>query len=190
MLKTVDFYTLLLRVKSQKRDRNLPLYKSRQQKYDIWQNHFLRSVHLFQSVQQRRFLLYNRASPHHEHNEMERAIVGYFELNLDAITLYKADMINRFGTLVHEFYYILVFNNALYEKFIKPDKSPMDRGSFINENVVVGTGTRMGYKGSNLITWENKFLIDGSLTYIHMENYRSDGSVGRHWEHRCCPQTS
>ena len=82
-----------------------------------------------------------------------------------------------------------MFDNSLYEKFIKPEYSPMDLISFINESMV-GTGTRMANKRSNLITWGNKFLIDGSLTYIHIENYRSDGSVGSHWEHRCYPQTS
>ena len=50
-----------------------------------------------------------------------RPIAGEFNINLNAINPSPANEILHFGTFVHEFYHILVFNSELYSMFVGAD---------------------------------------------------------------------
>jgi len=117
MEKTKVYYTTVLKVKSPKNEYTWPdtevsetkTVKGRTVAYDLWTY----------------FFVYNKddtgfaaAAPCAYDADTGRPIVGYFELNLNAIAISPANLINQMGTFVHEFYHILVFNNQLFDKFI------------------------------------------------------------------------
>ncbi len=185
MKKTIDFYTVFLKVKYPKETYTIPdvpgdgfTVKARTMSYDL---------HTYFKVYNKNDQGFAAAAPLHKDSETGRTLVGYFELNLNAISPSKANMINHFGTFVHEFYHILVFNNQLFDEFILPDKSKVGRASLITETVSLGGKNRMAYKGSNVLTYAKAHLNDNSLQQIIMENDGGSGSAGSHWEHMYFP---
>ena len=185
MKKTIDFYTLFLKVKYPKDTYTIPdvpgdgfTVKARTMSYDL---------HTYFKVYNKDDNGFAAAAPLYKDPETGRTLVGYFELNLNAITPSKANMINHFGTFVHEFYHILVFNNELFEYFINADKSKVGRANLITEEISLGGKTRMGYKGTNVLTFAKAHLNDNSLANVIMENDGGAGSAGSHWEHMYFP---
>ena len=113
-----------------------------------------------------------------------RPIVGYFELNLNAITTKPANLILLMGTFVHEFYHILVFNYDLFDKFIKADGSLVGRDNLIRQYPVIIKGQiRQAYIGENVLNFARKFLNYPMLQGVVLENDGGEGSAGSHWEH-------
>jgi hypothetical protein len=185
MKKTVDFYTVFLKVKYPKDTYTIPdvpgdgfTVKAKTMSYDL---------HTYFKVYNKNDNGFAAAAPLHKDAETGRTLVGYFELNLNAISPSKANMINHFGTFVHEFYHILVFNNELYEHFINADKTKIGRANLITESITLGGKARMGYKGTSVLTFAKSHLNDQSITNIIMENDGGSGSAGSHWEHMYFP---
>ena len=75
------------------------------------------------------------AAPHAYEPTTGRPTAGEFNINLHAINPSPANEILHFGTFVHEFYHILVFNSELYGKFIGADNKPVGEASFIRTNI-------------------------------------------------------
>ena len=186
MAKTVDFYQTVLKVKYPKETNTFPdvdagdglIIKGRTMNFDLW---------VYFKAFNKQDSTFAAASPLYEDTELLRPIVGYVEVNLNAIQPSKANAINHFATFVHEFYHILVFNNQLYEKFIGSDKKPVGKTNLITENINVGGGARSGYKGTNVLNFAKIHLSDSTLPYVLMENDGGSGSANSHWEHKYWP---
>ena len=184
MKKTIDFYTVFLKVKYPKETYTIPdvpgdgfTVKARTMSYDL---------HTYFKVYNRGDNSFAAAAPL-SFDSFGRAIVGYFELNLNAITASKANMINHFGTFVHEFYHILVFNDALFSRFINAAGTPIGRSNLVTDSFTLGGKSRVGYKGTNVLSWAKTYLSDPNLASVVMENDGGSGSAGSHWEHMYWP---
>lgn len=187
MAKTVDFYSLFLKVRD---DRRKDTYTWSDVKVDDSKTLGGRTVAYDLYTY---FKAYNRvdnsfaAAAPLSFDSFGRAVVGTFQLNLNAITPSKANMINHFGTFVHEFYHILVFNDELFSRFINAAGTPQGRSNLVVDSITLGGKQRTGYKGTNVLTWAKNYLGDANLGYVLMENDGGSGSAGSHWEHMYWP---
>lgn len=186
MVKTVDFYSLFLKVRD---DRRKETYTWPDVQVDDSKTLGGRTVAYDLYAY---FKVYNRvdnsfaAATPLSFDNYGRAIVGSFELNLNAITPSKANMINHFGTFVHEFYHILVFNDELFSKFINNVGTPIGRSNLVADITLSGK-SRVGYKGTKVLSWARTYLNDPNLANVVMENDGGSGSAGSHWEHMYWP---
>lgn len=183
MERTKIYYSSVLNVKNRKDSYTWPDIKMTDTKtvsgrtvnYDLWTY----------------FYVYNKdntnfaaASPHHYDDTTGRPIVGYFELNLNAISGTKnLDAIQYMNTFVHEFYHILVFNSELFDKFRDDSNKVIGKDNLVG-SVTLGGKSRQTYKGTNVLSWAKTYLNYNSLTYLVLENDGGGGSAGSHWEHR------
>ena len=187
MTKTVDFYSLFLKVRD---DRRKETYTWPDVQVDSTKTLGGRTVAYDLYTY---FKVYNKvdnsfaAAAPLSFDSFGRAIVGYFELNLNAITPSKANMINHFGTFVHEFYHILVFNNELFAKFVNTIGTPIGRSNLVTDSFTLGGKLRIGYKGTNVLNWARTYLNDPNLANVVMENDGGSGSAASHWEHMYWP---
>ena len=110
-----------------------------------------------------------------------RPIAGEFNINLNAINPSPANEILHFGTFVHEFYHILVFNNYLYSKFVGVDNKPVGESTFLKTGIQLAGKTRAGYQGPQVLSAVKTFINDNSLAYVMLENNGGDGSAFSHW---------
>lgn len=182
MERTKAYYTAVLNVKSPKTSYTWPDTKVSDTKtvtgrtvaYDLWTY----------------FYVYNKdstgfaaAAPCAFDSDTGRAIVGYFELNLHAISGTKTlDALQFMGTFVHEFYHILVFNSQLFERFRDSSNNVIGTSTLLG-TTTLKTKSRTTYKGSNVLSWAKTYLNFNSLTQIVLENDGGSGSAGSHWEH-------
>lgn len=186
MEKTKEYYTHVVKVKNSKPTYTWPdvtvedtkpiVVKGRTVEFDLWT--YFRAYFKDDSS-------FAAASPSHQETDTKRTLVGYFELNLKAISPSRSNLINHMGTFVHEFYHIIVFNNALYEMFVDASLQPIGRANLINEAVTVpgSAANRYGYKGPNVLAFAKQHLNDNNLANVVMENDGGAGSAGSHWEH-------
>ena len=121
------------------------------------------------------------AAPHVFEPNTGRPIAGEFNINLNSINPTPANEVLHFGTFVHEFYHILVFNNYLYPKFVGADNKPIGESSFLKTGIQLGGKTRSGYQGPQVLNAVKNHINDNSLAYVMLENNGGDGSAFSHW---------
>lgn len=183
MERTKLYYSSVLMVKNRKESYTWPdtavtetkTVTGRTTPYDLWTY----------------FYVYNQvnnnfaaAGPSAFDDTTGRPIVGYFELNLNAISsLNSLGAISYTSTFVHEFYHIIVFNSDLFDRFRDSSGNLVGRANLVG-SVIIGSKTQTTYKGTNVLNWVRTYLSASSLTQIVLENDGGAGSAGSHWEHR------
>lgn len=126
------------------------------------------------------------AAPISQDSTTGRTIVGDFNVNLVSINPTKANELNHFGTFVHEFYHIIVFNDQLFSRYIDGSGNVIGKSTIIG-SFTGGSKTFNTYKGTNVLTFAKTYLGDTSLTEILLENGGGSGSAGSHWEYMYFP---
>jgi leishmanolysin len=183
MERTKVYYSTVLIVKSPKAQYTWPdtqvsdtkTVKGRTVAYDLW---------TYFSCYNKDDDIFASAEPFAYDSDTGRAIVGYVEVNLNAISVSTAELINSMSIFVHEFYHILVFNSDLFPKFIDASGNPVGVSNLVgNFGTTIKGTTRQAYKGANVLAFARTFLNYPSLTGVVLENDGGDGSAGSHWEH-------
>lgn len=183
MERTKAYYSTVLIVKSPKTQYTWPdtsvsdtkTVTGRTVAYDLWTY----------------FYVYNKddtsfasASPAAYDSDTGRPIVGYLDVNLNALTVSTAGLINSMGTFVHEFYHILVFNAQLFPRFRDASGVAIGVSNLVFDYATtIKTKTRQAYKGTNVLEFARSFLNFPTLTGVVLENDGGAGSAGSHWEH-------
>lgn len=183
ILKTKDLYSSLFIVKNPSDTLAIPAFKTTEN-LDIKAKTVQADLYaVFIAYSKSTDTTFASAAPHTYHPTTGRPTSGEFNINLHAINPSPANEILHFGTFVHEFYHILVFNSELYSKFIGADNKPVGEASFIKTGITLNGKSRNGYIGPMVLTDTKTHLNDNSLEYVLLENGGGDGSSNSHWEY-------